>query len=104
MDNDRPIIELQRVKKGDGKKVWVCGVPGCVEKYSHESAEAMELHLGEEHTTRCLVSDILWLNTRGEDVIPEECSSASSRQISKHDGTRVWVRVSTAVSIPLWVF
>lgn len=102
MIDDRPIIELQRVKKEDGKKVWVCGVPGCVKKYSHESAEAMEQHLGEDHTTMCLVSDILWLNTRGEDVIPEDCSSASSRQICKQDGTIVWVRVSTVVSIPMW--
>lgn len=62
----------------------------------------MDNHLGSEHPTECIASDILWLNRRGEDVVLPHCPCVCSRQVVKDDGLgseeTQWVRVSNVVS------
>ena len=76
-------------------------VSGC--EYSHPDAEVLETHISYKHPAKCLAADLLWLNSRGEDVVPEHCACTFSRQFHQEDGVTVWVRVSAVVSTPLWV-
>ena len=68
----------------------------------------MDNHLGSEHPAQCIASDILWLNRRGEDVIPAHCPCVCSRQVVVENGSgseeTQWVRVSSVVSSLLRVF
>ena len=99
MPTERLFVVIQH-KKQDGKKVWCCGVAGC--EYSHAEAEAMETHISQQHTAECLAADLLWLNTRGEDVVPDHCACSFSRMYPAHGERASWVRVSAVVSAPLW--
>ena len=99
MPVERLFLVIQH-KKQDGKKVWCCGVAGC--EYSHSEAEAMETHISQQHTAECLAADLLWLNTRGEDVVPDHCACSFSRMYPAHGERAAWVRVSAVVSAPLW--
>ena len=99
MPVERLFLVIQH-KKQDGKKVWCCGVAGC--EYSHSEAEAMETHISQQHTAECLAADLLWLNTRGEDVVPDHCACSFSRKYPTHGKGVTWVRVSAVVSAPLW--
>lgn len=101
MHTDRLFLVVQRKKQND-KKVWCCGVSGC--EYSHPDAETIESHISHKHPAKCLAADLLWLNTRGEDVVPEHISCSFSREFPMTGGTTAWVRVTGVVSTQLWAY
>lgn len=102
MPRQRRVIEVRRVKRSDDNRVWTCGVPGC--DFSHSDSNDLEDHLAEEeeyggHKALCLVTDFMWLNTKGDDVPCPTSSNTSVIQVLDADGvTEAYKRVSTVVS------
>ena len=108
MPRQRRVIEVRRVKRSNDDRVWTCGVPGC--DISHADSNALEDHLGEDeekggHSALCLVTDFMWLNTRGDDVPCPSSSNTSVIQVLDADSsTEAYKRVSTVVSLQLQAF
>ena len=101
MPRVRSVLTVQQ-QKYEGKKVWRCGVEEC--EYFAEDADAKEMdnHLGSEHDIECIASDVLWLDRRGDDFVPEDTPCVCFRQVVLDNGsgseeTR-WVRVCNVVS------
>ena len=90
-------VSLIRRGKHKGEKVWICEVPGC--DWHHSDAEEMEEHMGAEHSLLCLSTDFLWLNAKGQDVVPEKCLCVTWRQFEEEPAE--WMQVTNVVSKPL---
>ena len=102
MPRVRSVLTVQQQKSSRGVKVWRCGVEDCEYFAGDADAKEMDNHLGSEHDTECIASDVLWLDKHGHDFVPKHCPCVCSRQVVMDNGSgseeTKWVRVCNVVS------